>query len=130
MPKEVDDQAKTDPAFEIPEPPEARREKRVRHRLTVGVTAHSQGQVSGWTSNLAVHGLTIAAARVFAPATEVKVVIMLPDQERASVSGKVAWSRKGIGGGLSAMGVTFTEENEAYVTFLRRFHPDVFQDER
>ncbi|MGI5863547.1 MAG: hypothetical protein ACOX6T_16035 [Myxococcales bacterium] len=39
----------------------------------------------------------------------------------------MTWSRKGIVGGLSAMGIKFSGESSQYVAFLKRFHPEVFR---
>ncbi len=103
------------------------REKRVRRRLSVGITVPGQGLIAGWTSNLALHGLSLGANRVFPPGTALKAVIQLPDSERATVEGVVTWSRKGIVGGMSAMGIKFSGESPQYLAFLKRFHPEVFR---
>ena len=105
----------------------AKREKRARRRLTVGITAAGQGQVSGYTSNLALHGLSVGASRVFEQGTGVKVVIQLPDSERASLDGTVTWARAGFRGGIGAMGVRLSNESAQYTSFLRRFHPELFK---
>ena len=103
------------------------REPRVRRRLSVGITVPGQGLIAGWTSNLALHGLSLGASRVFPAGTALKAVIQLPDQERATVEGVVSWSRKGVAGGMSAMGIRFTGECPQYLAFLMRFHPEVFR---
>jgi hypothetical protein len=83
--------------------------------------------VAGYTSNLAIHGMSFGASRVFPPGTTLKAVIQLPDQERATVEGIVTWSRKGIAGGLCGMGIKFSGGSPQYVAFLKRFHPEVFR---
>ncbi|MFN7133901.1 MAG: PilZ domain-containing protein, partial [Myxococcales bacterium] len=76
------------------------REKRVRRRLMVGITAPRKGQVSGYTNNLAVHGFSVGGIhRTFDVGTLVKVILQLPDQERASIEGEVVWVRRGMDGG-------------------------------
>jgi hypothetical protein len=114
----------TDPDLDIvvDEP----RSKRVRRRLAVSLLAQGQGQVAGWTLNLSTRGLVVSAARTFPQGTELKVVVQLPDQERATVRGEVIWERGGDGS-LGEMGVRFLEESPSYLAFFRRFHPEVLK---
>ncbi len=104
------------------------REKRVRRRLMVGITAPRKGQVSGYTNNLAVHGFSVGGIhRIFEVGTQVRVILQLPDQERASIEGEVAWVRRGMNGSTSNMGIRFLSDSPSYRGFLKRFHPEVFR---
>jgi hypothetical protein len=118
------DSIPTEPELEIGEPD---REKRVRHRLSVGMTAKNGQAIAGTSINLSEHGLTMHATRLFPPGTELKVVIQLPDSERATVTGTVAWARKGAEALESRMGIKFASESPSWTAFLKRFHPETFR---
>jgi hypothetical protein len=105
----------------------AKREKRARRRLTVALLAPGQGQVAGYTSNLAVHGLSVGCNRVFEKGTALKVIVTLADGDRVTLDGEITWSRAGFRGGIGAMGVKLSKENPQYTAFLKRFHPELFR---
>ena len=105
----------------------ADRDRRVRRRLSVGMTAKNGQMLAGTSINLSLHGLTMHATRVFPPGTELKVVIQLPDSERATLSGTVTWARKGAEAVESRMGIKLGSESPAWTAFLKRFHPETFR---